>query len=58
MLKSIGDGILSSFVSRNNDVYGYWGIGKLYNWMLASKSMTIKIDLLKNTIDPTNDEFD
>jgi hypothetical protein len=56
--KTIADGLISSFVSRNNDVYGYWGIGKLYAHMLSSKSMTLRIDLINGTIEPQNNEFE
>lgn len=56
--KTIASGLLSSFVSRNNDVYGYWGIGKLYSHMVASKSMTLKIDLIYKKIEPKNIEFE
>ena len=55
--RNIGVGLLSSFVSRNNDVYGYWGIGKLYSHMLASKSMILSIDLINEKIEPENNEF-
>lgn len=55
--KTIADGLVSSFVSRNNDVYGYWGIGKLYSHMVSTRSMELKIDLLQRTIEPKNEEF-
>ena len=55
--KAIADGLVSSFVSRNNDIYGYWGIGKLYSHMVSSNSMKVKIDLIQRTIEPHNDEF-
>jgi len=56
--KTIADGLLSSFISRNNDVYGYWGIGKLYSHMLKSKSMILEIDLIRRTIEPIDKEFE
>ena len=55
--KTVGDGVLSSFISRNNDVNRNWGIGKLYSHMLASKSFTIMIDLLNQSIHPVSHEF-
>ena len=55
--KTIADGLLSSFISRNNDVQGYWGIGKLYSHMLQSNSMTIVIDLITERITPDSFEF-
>ena len=56
--KSIASGLLSSFISRNNDVYGYWGIGKLYSHMLKSKTMILEIDLVNSSIIPNDNEFD
>jgi len=55
--QTIADGLICSFVSRNNDVYGYWGIGKLYSHMLSFKSMKLKIDLVNRKIEPNNEEF-
>jgi hypothetical protein len=55
--KNIANGLICSFVSRNNDVYGYWGIGKLYSHMLKSKTMTIEINILDIAISPNNNEF-
>lgn len=55
--KTIAEGLLNSFVSRNNDVYGYWGIGKLFNHMVSSGTMQLKIDLVLRKIEPCNDEF-
>ena len=55
--KIIADGLVNSFVSRNNDVDGYWGIGKLYSHMISSHSMTIMIDLKNCQIAPPNREF-
>ena len=56
-LKNIANGILSSFLSRNNDVNGYWGIGKLYSLILKEKMNIVTIDLLNKTINPKDEEF-
>lgn len=56
-LKNIAYGLINSFVSRNNDVFGYWGIGKLYSHMLTSGRLEIKIDLVHANIEPLSDEF-
>lgn len=56
--KSIANGLLSSFISRNNDVYGYWGIGKLYSHMLKSKTMILEIDLVNSSVVPNDNEFE
>ena len=55
--KAIADGLISSFISRNNDVNGYWGIGKLYSFMVSTGSMKLKIDLVNRIIEPQNEEF-
>lgn len=55
--KTIADGLIGSFVSRNNDVYGYWGIGKLFSHMTATGSMKLRIDFVHRTIEPENEEF-
>lgn len=55
--KAIANGLIGSFVSRNNDVYGYWGIGKLYSHMISSGSMQLQIDLIHKIIEPQNEEF-
>ena len=55
--KAIAEGLLSSFISRNNDVYGYWGIGKLFSLMLKEESLIIEIDLINNIIIPEDEEF-
>ncbi|WP_426339204.1 hypothetical protein ACN9MZ_23105 [Pseudoduganella sp. S-14] len=56
-LKNIASGLLCSFISRNNDVGGYWGIGKLC--LLAQDSATtgVEIDLLSKTVLPESTEF-
>jgi len=56
-LKNIMTGILSSFISRNNDVNGYWGLGKIYAFMIRNELSSIEIDLLARTINPYYDEF-
>ncbi len=55
--KNIINGLLCSFISRNNDVNGYWGIGKLYSLMVKSESLKIEIDLINKTISPNDNEF-
>ncbi|WP_299247090.1 hypothetical protein [uncultured Aquimarina sp.] len=57
LFKNIANGVLSSFVSRNNDVNGYWGIGKLYSLMVYKNTYEVEIDLIKQTISPNKIEF-
>lgn len=56
-LKNVAQGLLSSFISRNNDVYGYWGIGKLFGLMLRHDVTSIQIDILNCSILPESKEF-
>ncbi|WP_299186865.1 hypothetical protein [uncultured Aquimarina sp.] len=57
LLKNITNGILGSFVSRNNNVNGYWGIGKLYSLMVNKNKYEVEIDLINHTISPYKSEF-
>jgi hypothetical protein len=50
-------GIKTSFVSRNNDVGGYWGIGKLALHAQHAKVSTVVLDLIALTCKPFGDEF-
>jgi len=56
-LKNIAGGIIGSFNSRNNDVNGYWGIGKLYSFAILNSTKTVTIDLTNETISPQTTEF-
>jgi len=53
-LKNIAGGILSSFMSRNNDADGYWALGKLYKEYGERK---VTLNLLDGTITPATDLF-
>jgi len=57
LFKNIAYGLISSFISRNNDVSGYWGIGKLYSLMIKSDKFKIEINLVKKSISTSNSEF-
>lgn len=57
-LKNSINGLLDTFISRNNDVDGYWGIGKLYSLMISRKIEIIEIDLKSKTIFPNKKEFE
>lgn len=56
-LRGVAAGLLGSFVSRNNDVGGYWALGKLYTHARASKVQDVSVDLVTKAIDPPDDEF-
>lgn len=55
--QTIADRLISSFTSRNNDVHGYWGIGKLYSFSQSVNTNKIVIDLIEKSITPQNNEF-
>lgn len=45
-LKSIAVDVSRSFVGRNNDVDGYWAIGKLHRWVYEERQSQLMLDLL------------
>ncbi|PKH56757.1 hypothetical protein CXF83_06660 [Shewanella sp. Choline-02u-19] len=57
-LGSIASGLIGSFSSRNNDIGGYWGLGKLHKFVENDSKKEIMIDLLSGNISPQTDEFD
>lgn len=56
-LKGIAAGMGSRFVSRNNDVDGYWAMGKLLQHSRSHGVTLVRIDLLARTIDPHGPGF-
>ncbi|MCG9737633.1 hypothetical protein L1D32_05640 [Shewanella insulae] len=57
-LGSIASGLIGSFNSRNNDVDGYWGIGKLHKFVENVSKKEVSIELLSGNISPKTNEFD
>lgn len=55
-LKSIASGILGSFNSRNNDLFGYWGIGILCLHAKKIQTDAFILDLLNQTVSPFNEQ--
>jgi hypothetical protein len=51
-------GVLGTFVSRNNDVGGYWALGKLYAHARANDVHDVHVDLLTQSITPPSGQFD
>ncbi len=45
-LKGIAHGLLGTFVSRNNDIDGYWGIGVLRSFALEHNLSSLALDLI------------
>ncbi|MEM7430484.1 MAG: hypothetical protein AAF351_00965 [Pseudomonadota bacterium] len=56
-LANVVHGLYGSFISRNNDVDGYWGIGKLCAFASEAESGTVRIDLFSKTCEPATSEF-
>ena len=56
-LKNIASGLIGSFNSRNNDVDGYWALGKLYRFANACNTDTVSIELISGWIKPQTDAF-
>ena len=56
-LGSVSSGLIGSFNSRNNDVGGYWGIGKLFSFADSVNVDTVSIELLNGAISPPTDHF-
>jgi hypothetical protein len=57
-INGVVSGLLGSFVSRNNDVGGYWAIGKLYAQARTINIDLIAIDLMSSRMSPVLPEFD
>jgi len=56
-LKNIASGLYGSFISRNNDVDGYWGVGKLCLLAQQHGTHTVRLDLMAHSISPQSTEF-
>lgn len=50
--RGIAFDLLGAFVSRNNDVGGYWAIGKLCSLAHKSSASEVHIDLVRSLITP------
>lgn len=53
-LKNIATGMCGWFISRNHDVDGYWGMGKLASLAQRRGVRTIRLDLVNNSINLPN----
>lgn len=51
-MKGIAAGVAAKFVSRNNDVNGYWALGVLYRSATRADSSEISIDLVSGESSP------
>lgn len=48
-LRSVCNDLCDSFVSRNNDLDGYWALGKFQAHLQASSQARLQIDLVDDT---------
>jgi hypothetical protein len=53
VLKSVGSGLLHSFISRNNDLDGYWALGKLFLYAKRLGTTSVTLDLIGRSISPS-----
>jgi len=51
-LKGIANGLVETFVSRNNDVSGYWGIGQIQRELEGHPDAVVELDLLHGKATP------
>jgi hypothetical protein len=56
-LRGVAFGLLGSFVSRNNDLGGYWALGRLYKHAVETGAANVCADLLDLTITPPSGDF-
>jgi hypothetical protein len=56
-LTNIASGLCGSFASRNNDLDGYWAIGKLRSLAEHYGRTTVLLDVLTSSIHPSSSEF-
>jgi len=52
VLKSVANGLVGTFVSRNNDVSGYWGIGQIQRELEGLPGTVVELDLLRGKATP------
>jgi hypothetical protein len=53
-LTNIANGLCGSFISRNNDLDGYWAIGKLRSLADQHRQTTVVLDLLTSSAQPSS----
>jgi|JI10StandDraft_1071094.scaffolds.fasta_scaffold74687_5 hypothetical protein len=57
-LQDVASGLLGSFVSRNNDVGGYWGIGRLCQLAEHCRTDEVNLDFVEGAVVPASSIFD
>lgn len=56
-LTNIAAGLCGSFASRNNDLDGYWAIGKLRSLAEQLGRTTVTLDVLASSMEPSSSGF-
>lgn len=56
-LANIAAGLCGSFASRNNDLAGYWAIGKLRSLAEHYSQNGVSLDVLARSMQPLSSEF-
>jgi len=56
-LTNIASGLCGSFASRNNDLNGYWAIGKLRSLAEQHGRTTVMLDVLASSMEPSSSGF-
>jgi hypothetical protein len=56
-LTNIANGLCGSFASRNNDLNGYWSIGKLCSLAERYGQTTVLLDLMTSSIRLSSSDF-
>ena len=52
IIKNISYGIMDSFMSRNNDINGYWALGIFYKVAAENNQKHFVLDLISKVSDP------
>ena len=56
-LTNVASNLCGSFASRNNDLDGYWAIGKLRSLAERNGQTTVLLDLLASSTQPSSSEL-
>lgn len=56
-LNGVAKGLLGSFMNRNNDIDGYWGIGKLHKHSVKHGKVIVELDLIEQSIKPEDSDL-
>ena len=57
LLNGIAQGLATTFVSRYNNINGYWALGIMYSIASAKSNYTISLDLGQNITVPNNNKL-